>query len=1002
MANLYVIRHKDGKSSSPLSAEEIKKRIHKGELHEEDDISLFPNQFALNVRDYPEFEDEFKDVEKTLLYDANKKHTTVHEEKTTIFDRNKLKDEPKKDLAPSSTLEHSFSNLEVSKPKYEKPIEFSQSAVLEKEAKPQGKFLGNLFEKIKGKVGSKKETPHPSTGVIEDEFSDDVSTRKQETLIFERPKELLRKDEPIIRQKRKGLGFKVPKKSFLIMVLLFIISYEMMFDDDDQPKKAPEVIMVPVRPQLPSGGAEKVDPDTSAKIYKKGLGPYVEDTVQGYRKAVDIFQLALRYDPQNVQALAFLASSYLNLIDSSNKDENTFSVINKLIELSRLKKLDLVETLIAEVEFLAASQRYDAAIQRLVDYSKVSGKFDPVLYYYLGWLYSQKGEYGNAMKYLNLIPSVALPMPKLYYLRGFLHEENKEYDEAISEYKRALAINRNHARSILGLVRVSEKKGELKNSLRSVEFLYGNPSYQSPKEYVETLIYRSKLALLYQHTDEAVNSLERAIHIDPKNENLRLEYYSLLSSTDKNSKYKNLAQMYALVLDGDRNLKAGKTHEAIAVFLRAQDAFPKSPIPFEKMGDTFYQTGEYERAQANYKSALAIDPKAAEIAIKLIDSLIHNREWDEAQKYLSKYRNHPKLKSSIDRLAGDLSFHQDNYVQAVMFYKKAMARDSIDTEVYSSYANALQELDQCKDAQFFYSLAQRLDPFSYASILGSARCLLKTDGTDQAVARIQEELAKLPKARPDLLDGIASIYFLAHEDEKALQFTAQAKEVDPDYPDTYRIEGDIYLRMPSKKDSKKKALEAFKSYSDRKPSDPYGYIQRFQIFIKDSNFEGAAEELNRVVEVSPRYPEVHYMRSQIYTKMGRGRDALNELEEELKLNPRFVKVLVERGNVLVKANNIDEAQKSFNQAMEIDPKNADAKMGAGYINYLKRQFPSAIALYQSALAMDKGNPEIYKKLGQAYRDSGDSVKAAAAFQSYLDLNPDAPDKADYEQYRRSY
>jgi tetratricopeptide (TPR) repeat protein len=678
-------------------------------------------------------------------------------------------------------------------------------------------------------------------------------------------------------------------------------------------------------------------------------------------------------------------------------------VINKLIELSRLKQLDLVETLMAEVEFLAASRRYDAGIQRLIEYSKVSGKFDPVLYYYLGWLYSQKGEYANAMKYLNLIPASALPMPRLYYLRGYLHEENKEFDEATSEYKRALAINPKHAKSILGLVRIAEKKGELKQVVRYVEFLVGNPSFQSPREYIKALIYRSKLALLFKQPDEAVLSLERAIRIDPKNEDLRLEYYSLLSTSDKTSKYKSLAQMYALVLDGERNLKAGKIHEATAVLLQAQDTFQKSTVPFEKMGDLFAQTGEYERAQSNYKRALEINPKAGDIAIKLIDALVHNHEWDEAQKYLAKYRSHPSLKSSVDRLAGDLAYSQGNYQQAVQFYRKSMARDSIDTEVYSAYANALRELDQCKDAQFFYSIAQRLDPFNYAAILGAARCLLKTDNVDTAVSRIQDELARLPKARADLLDGIAEIYYSAHENDKALQFTQQAKDIDPDYPESYKIEGGIYLKeMLTKKEAKKKALDAFKAYSDRKPSDPYGYIQRFEIFLKDSNFEAGAEELNRVFEVSPRYPELHYRRAQMYSRMGRTKDALSELEEELKINPRLVKALVEQGNIMSRAGNLDVAMKSFVKAMEINPQDASAKLGAGYVNYMKRQFPSAIALYLSALALDRGNPEIYKKLGLVYKEAGENAKAAQAFQSYLDLNPDAPDRSEYEQFKNQY
>ncbi len=946
MAKMYTIRRRDGSQSEPFSVDDIKKKIRSGELSESDELSLHPTQFSSKVAEYPEFEGEF------------------HEEKTLLFDRNNFSD-------PSEEKTRLFGQVDVSK-------------------------VEDLFEK---KTPAIKESANEPVPV--DEFADPV-TQKSETIVFERPKEFLSKGESEERPRKSKFGLKVPKKSFLILIMLALVAYEMLFEDEDpaQKERAP-VVMVPVRPQLPSGGSGKVDPEKSVKIYNEALRPYMEDTVQGYRRAVDGFQIALRLDPQNVKALAMLASSYLNLIDSSNKDENTFSVINKLIDLSRLKQLELVETLLAEVEFLAASRRYDAAIQRLVDYSKVSGKFDPVLYYYLGWLYSLKGEYGNAMKYLNFIPSSSLPMPRLYYLRGYLHEENNEFDEAVAEYKRALSLNPKHAKSFLGLVRIAEKKGELKQALRFVEFLTGNPSYLSPPEYVKALIYRSKLELLYNQPDQAIKSLKNAINIEPKNEDLKLEYYSLLSSSNQNSKYKSIAQMYALVLDGERNLKAGKTHEAISVLLQAQDTFSKSSVPYEKMGDLFSQTGEYERAQSNYKRALEIDPKAAEIAIKLIDALIRNHEWEEAQKYLAKYRSHPKLKSSIDRLAGDLAFHQKSYDQAIGFYRKAMARDTIDTEVYSSYANALSELDQCKDAQFFYSIAQRLDPFNYAAILGAAKCLLKTDNINVAVGRVQEELAKLPRARPDLLVGIAELYLLAQDPARALQFTQQAKDIDADYPDSYRIEGDIYAKdMLNNKDMKKKALESYKSYSDRKVSDPYGYIQRFDIFLKDSNFESAAEELTRISEVSPRYPELHYRRAQMFSKMGRVKDALTELELELKNNPRLVKALVEQGNIYVRASNPDEAMKSFVKAMEIDPQSAAAKIGAGYVNYLKRQFPSAIALYQSALAIDRGNPDTYKKLGMAYRDSGDAGKAATAFQSYLDLSPDAPDRADFEQYRR--
>ncbi|NDG84365.1 MAG: hypothetical protein EBX52_04910, partial [Proteobacteria bacterium] len=828
-----------------------------------------------------------------------------------------------------------------------------------------------------------------------DEFSD-ANVRREKTQEFERPKELLGKDGV----KRKGIGAAIPKKSFLVMVMLAFVAMEYMEDEEEEEKAAkPAVTMVSIRPELPATGTAKPNPEKSSKTYMKALGIYSRDTVMDYRNAARIFQIAIREDPHNVKALAFLASSYLNLIDSSNKDEKTFSVINKIIELSKDREVVILETVIAEVEFLAAQRRYDAAIQKLTEFSKAQGKFDSAIYYYLGWLFWLKGEYGTAMKQLNLIPPNGFAFASLYYLRGLLFEESQDYVQAEAEYIRALKASENHAKARLGLIRVSEKKGELKKQAPLVAFLYNNPNYQSPSEYVRTLIYTSKLALLEKKPKEAVGALEEALRLEPRNQELKLEYYTLLSLLGNDSRFKKLAQMYSLILDAGRKQRAGNLHEARTTLIEAMDLFPKSAIPLEKMGDLFFRSGEFGRAYDHYKKALDLDSTNGEIAIKLIDALIKNKETNEAEKVIAKYRAHPKLKSSVDRLAGDIDYDRGDFNAASIAYRKAMSRDSIDPEVYSSYANLMRDADQCRDAQFFYSLAQRLDPFNLNAIMGTARCILKTDGIDAAVGRVQEELARLPKARADLLAGIGELYFAAHDEAKALQFIEAAKEVDPEYPESFKIEGDIYFQqMYFKKDLKKKAMDAWKSYSDRKASDPYGYLKRFEMFLQDSNFDQASEELNKIFLISPRYPELHYRRAVMLRKMGRIKDALRELEQELKINPRFDPAWVEQGEAFLRDENVNEALKSFAKGMGLNPKNVQAKIGAGYANYLKRQYSSAIALLQAALALDKGNPDIHKKLGLTYRDAGDQVRARQAFQNYLDLAPDAPDRAEYEAY----
>jgi tetratricopeptide (TPR) repeat protein len=937
MAKLYVIRFKDRKESAPISESDVRALILSGEINEDDNISVYPDQFASNAKSYPEFEELFKDDEKTSMIDSSKIKELVYSDKTRIFE--------KSELSISAKQESSLSIYE------EAP---------------------DVDSRIK----------HEKTGLIEIPGS-------------------LKKTEEV---KKKS---PLPKFSVLLMALIaLLIQQQYEEEDEEAAAQKKNVVMMSIKPTLPNTSlSKKPDPIASEKVYKVGLRDYYEDTVKGYRKAADQFHLSLKHDPQNVMALSMLASTYLNLIESSNQDENTFSVINKLIDLSKVKQAETVETVIAELEFLIASKRYDAAMQKLTEYAKITNNSDARVFYYIGLVFHLKGNNTAAFQNLNLIPINNFPVPKLFYLLGQIYEDNGQLDEAIAEYKRALKANKEHARSRLGFIRIMEKKGALKSKevVQNVEFLTAHPSLQSPKEYIDTLIFRSKVALIMKNSEIAVQSLQQALKIKPKNEELKLEYYTLMSQLGADKKYKSLAQMYSLVLQGEKYAKDGQTHEAVAVFIQAKDTFPRSEVPLEKMGDLFYQLGEFTKAMNNYKSAIKSNPKALHIAVKLINSAIKSQDWEEASKQLSKFRGEKSLKSAIDRLAGDLAAKQGLDQQAVTLYLKAMNNNSIDTEVYSAYADILRKNDRCKDAQFFYTVAQKFDPLSLDAISGSAKCLLKTDGIKLAVTRIQDELSRLPKAKADLLSAISDVYLLSGDDENAINFADQAIAVDPLYPESYRIKGIIYSNkmqiVKESKESKKNALEMFQLYSARKPSDTFGFLNRFEIFLKDSNFEMAAEELNRIFEVSPRFPELHFRRALMFSKMGKTKDALAELEEELKINSKSIKALDERGYVLLRLNQLDEALKSFVRSMELESRNANSKMGAGYVNYLKRQFNSAIALYQAALSLDKGNPDIHKKLGQAYRDSGDQQKASQYFRNYLDLAPDAPDHSDYEQYR---
>ena len=79
-------------------------------------------------------------------------------------------------------------------------------------------------------------------------------------------------------------------------------------------------------------------------------------------------------------------------------------------------------------------------------------------------------------------------------------------------------------------------------------------------------------------------------------------------------------------------------------------------------------------------------PSNIEVWSKYIQILIQSYEYEDAQRAMDRFRKLPVPQSAIDKAAGDLYAKQGSYAEALALYKKAMARDTIDPDVYIAYA----------------------------------------------------------------------------------------------------------------------------------------------------------------------------------------------------------------------------------------------------------------------------------------------------------------------------
>ncbi|MGK5083573.1 tetratricopeptide repeat protein [Bdellovibrionota bacterium FG-1] len=798
-------------------------------------------------------------------------------------------------------------------------------------------------------------------------------------------------------------------KGIAVAVALGMLGYEIMGGDQSQQSRNK---WEAVRPKLPDAIQGKPQPEESGKLYAEAMREYVLDHVTGYENAAKKLRQAASLDITNVKALAMLASSYINLIDSSNKDENYFSVITKLIDMSRAKNVSLPETVIAEVEFFITINKPEAAQNRIVEFTK-NREIDLSMFYYIGLSFFHRGDAQTAARYLGQIPDNKVFSAKVFYLRGRVAEKLNDVEAALGEYQKAVKFNPAHAKSYLKVTELLSKKGRLKDAAGHLDYLVTHGRLLAPKDLALSYYYHAQLSQLYNKADVALGDMERAVKLDADNHDFQLELYSLRAKAGDLSikSVQKEARMYFFLSEGEKVLRFGKYHDALVQFMQAGEANPTSPLPLVKMGDMFRLQNDLSNSLIHYRKAAEKAPNNIQVWSKYINALIQNYEWDEAKKAMDRFRNLPVPQSAIDKAAADWYSKQGQHAEAQVYYKKAMARETVDPDVYIAYAKSLMATRNFKEAPFFFALALRFDPLSTEAILGTAKCIAETDGVDRAISMLQDELSKSNRASAEILTAVAEFDVQKGEWELAQQNVDQARAADPDYAGSYRMQARIFLNKENlEKDALDKALGAYQSYVERNPSDAQGYLEKYNIYLKKMDYEKANDELSHIYAIFPKYPKLHFYQGWLLAAQGNHRGAAEEYEKELLNNPNHVTTIIclgkerlELGQLLsAKTKDGREvlgAQALFNKAMQLQPSNSEAKHQAGYAAYVLKNFAAAVALYSGALQIDKANPLIYKRLGMAYREMGDGQNAAQAFRKYLEMEPDAPDKAAFERYR---
>ena len=162
------------------------------------------------------------------------------------------------------------------------------------------------------------------------------------------------------------------------------------------------------------------------------------------------------------------------------------------------------------------------------------------------------------------------------------------------------------------------------------------------------------------------------------------------------------------------------------------------------------------------------------------------------------------------------------------------------------------------------------------------------------------------------------------------------------------------------------------------------------------DYEGALAQYYLAVERNPQDSEAHSNLGQMLVRLKRPAEALPYFDRAIQLLPVRWAYHFNRARALGLLDRWDEAIAGYRQAQGMFPDDYATAFNLGQALHRKGDEVAAVEAYLRAIELNETDPTFRMALGISYERQQKTAEAAAAYDEYLRLSPDA---ADAEQVR---
>src|SRR5215813_486 len=469
-----------------------------------------------------------------------------------------------------------------------------------------------------------------------------------------------------------------------------------------------------------------------------------------------------------------------------------------------------------------------------------------------------------------------------------------------------------------------------------------------------------------------------------------------------------------------------KQNDALAIYRRMTELFPKDPQPPFLVGSIFLAQGQQSDARKAFERSIDIGPDYAPAVEKLVDLDVAEQQYATALARVEKQIDKSPKLAQAWALRGKIYLAQQDFTHAETDLLKAV---DLDPNLEPAYLLL---------AQLYVASNRQQEAIAKLS------AFLEKNKTVPAMIQlglIQEQLKNFAAARdayeavapnsPLALNNLAVLYSTQlRQLDRAYDLAQKAREAVPNEPSIADTLGWIMF----KKGDYGNALRLLQESAGKLPDQPEVQFHLGMAHYMLGEEESARVALQKAAESSADFPgkdEARQRLALLAIDARAGNPTIKtELENYLRKQPDDPAALTRLGEVQQREGAVDQAVKTYEKVVADDPLYApatrqlallygqlstdsakayelvtkarqaypddpDIAKTLGILNYRRGYYPQAVELLKQATAKRKDDPEALYYLGEVHHQlkQWDECKETLQRALTLNLSPGLADDA---------